>query len=81
MIIAIAGLALGAFIALKAIDPVLSFHGSVFALFAIGAATFLSRKAFSSSPGVAEGFYADNVIKAFTIAAVFWGVVGFLSAI
>ena len=78
LIIAIAGLALGAFIALKAIDPVLSFHGSVFALFAIGAATFLSRKAFSSSPGVAAGFYADNVIKAFTIAAVFWGVVGFL---
>ena len=78
LIIAIAGLALGAFIALKAIDPVLSFHGSVFALFAIGAATFLSRKAFSSIPGVAEGLYADNVIKAFTIAAVFWGVVGFL---
>ena len=78
LIIAIAGLALGAFIALKATNSVLSFHASVFALFAIGAATFLSRKAFSSSPSVEAGFYADNVIKAFTIATVFWGVVGFL---
>ena len=78
LIIAVAGLALGAFIALKATDPVMSFHASVFALCAIGAATFLSRKAFSSSLGVPEGFYADNVIKAATIATVFWGVVGFL---
>jgi len=78
LIIAVAGLALGAFIALKATDPVMSFHASVFALCAIGAATFLSRKAFSSSLGVPEGFYADNVIKAATIATVFWGVVGFI---
>ena len=78
LIIAIAGLALGAFIALEATDPVMSFHASIFALFAIAAATFLSRKAFSSSAGVAPGFYADNVVKAATIATVCWGVVGFL---
>ena len=53
------------------------FHAIVFSLFALAAAAFMSRKAFSSSPAVADGFYADNVIKAATIATVFWGVVGF----
>ena len=56
LIIAIGGLALGAFIALEATDPVMSFHASIFALFAIGAATFLSRKAFGAVLGAGQAF-------------------------
>ncbi len=78
LIVAVGGLLLGLLIAVKATDSVMAFHASVFTLFAIAAAAFLSRKAFSSSPGVETGFYADNVVKAATLAAVFWGVVGFL---
>jgi cytochrome c oxidase cbb3-type subunit 1 len=78
LIAAIGGLALGLFIAVEAADSVMAFHAIVFTLFALAATAFVARKAFSSSAGVEGGFYADNVIKAATIAAVFWGVVGFL---
>ena len=78
LIAALGGLILGLFIAVEAVDSVMAFHAIVFSLFALGAVAFLSRKAFTSSPGVPEGYYADNVVKAATIATVFWGVVGFL---
>jgi cytochrome c oxidase cbb3-type subunit 1 len=78
LIAAIGGLVLGIFIAANAVDSVMAFHAIVFSLFALAATAFAARKAFSSSDTVADGFYADNVVKAATIATVFWGVVGFL---
>ncbi len=78
LVAAIGGLVLGLLIAAKAADQVMAFHAIVFTLFAIAATAFMARKAFSSSASVADGFYADNVVKAATIATVFWGVVGFL---
>jgi cytochrome c oxidase cbb3-type subunit I len=72
------GVALGLLIAAKAADSVMAFHAIVFTLFALAATAFMARKAFSSSAAAADGFYADNVVKAATIATVFWGVVGFL---
>ena len=80
LIAALGGLILGLFIAVEAVDSVMAFHAIVFSLFALAAVAFLSRKAFTSSPGVPAGYYADNVVKAATIATVFWGVVGFLWA-
>ena len=78
LIAALGGLILGLFIAVEAVDSVMAFHAIVFSLFALAAVAFLSRKAFTSDPGVPAGYYADNVVKAATIATVFWGVVGFL---
>ncbi|MFZ1106742.1 MAG: cytochrome-c oxidase, cbb3-type subunit I [Rhodomicrobium sp.] len=77
LIAAIGGLVLGIFIAVYAADSVMGFHAIVFSLFALAGAAFMARKAFSGSDAVADGFYADNVVKAATIATVFWGVVGF----
>jgi cytochrome c oxidase cbb3-type subunit 1 len=77
LVAAIGGLILGIIIAVKAVDGVMAFHAIIFALFALAATTFVARKAFSSSE-IVDGFYADNVVKAATIAAVGWGVVGFL---
>ncbi len=76
---AIGGLALGLFIAERSHDPVMSFHAIVFALFSLAAAAFLARKAAAKGAESHEDFYADNVVKAATIATVFWGVVGFLA--
>ena len=78
LIASLGGLILGLFIAAEAVDSVMAFHAIVFSLFALSAVAFMARKAFSSSAAVPAGFYADNVIKAATIATVFWGVVGFL---
>ncbi len=77
LIAAVFGLFLGLLIALKAVDSVMAFHAVVFSLFALAGVAFAAKKAFSKSE-VSTGFYADNVVKAATIAAVFWGVVGFL---
>jgi len=78
LLLALAGLTLSLFIAERSADPVMSFHAVVFAAFALAATTFLARKALSKTEEAAEGYYADNVIKAATIATVVWGVIGFL---
>jgi len=72
------GLALGIFIAERSHDPVMQFHGIVFAVFALLGAVFMARKAFSSTETIDTSGYHDNVVRAATIAVVFWGVVGFL---
>ncbi|ADP72132.1 cytochrome c oxidase, cbb3-type, subunit I [Rhodomicrobium vannielii ATCC 17100] len=72
------GLALGVFIALFSPDSVMQFHAVIFALFALAGTVFLAGKAFSSAPSQPSDFYADNVIKAGTIATVCWGVAGFM---
>ncbi len=76
LIAAIGGLVLGLFIAVKAVNSVMAFHAILFALFALAATTFIARKAIGGGD-VAGGFYNDNVVKAATIAAVFWAVIGF----
>jgi cytochrome c oxidase cbb3-type subunit 1 len=78
LVATLGGVALGAFIALKSPDPVMQFHGIVFAVFAALGAIFMATKAFSSTETVNLNGYHDNVVKAATIAVVFWGVVGFL---
>jgi cytochrome c oxidase cbb3-type subunit 1 len=77
LVATIFGLLLGLLIALKAVDSVMAFHAVVFSLFALAGVAFAAKRAFSKSEA-STGFYADNVVKAATIAAVFWGVVGFL---
>ncbi|MBJ7535160.1 cytochrome-c oxidase, cbb3-type subunit I [Rhodomicrobium vannielii ATCC 17100] len=72
------GGALGVFIALFSPDSVMQFHAVIFALFALAGAVFLAGKAFSSAPSQPADFYADNVVKAGTIATVCWGVAGFM---
>jgi len=72
------GVALGVFIALFSPDSVMQFHAVIFALFALAGTVFLAGKAFSSAPSQPADFYADNVIKAGTIATVCWGVAGFM---
>ncbi|KAI94646.1 peptidase S41 [Rhodomicrobium udaipurense JA643] len=72
------GLALGVFIALFSPDSVMQFHAVIFALFALAGTVFLAGKAFSSAPSQPADFYADNVVKAGTIATVCWGVAGFM---
>ncbi|WKW50251.1 cytochrome-c oxidase, cbb3-type subunit I [Rhodomicrobium lacus] len=78
LVLTLGGVALGVFIALFSPDSVMQFHAVVFALFAVAGTVFLAGKAFSSAPSQPADFYADNVIKAATIATVFWGVAGFL---
>ena len=73
------GLALGSFIALRSPDPVMRFHAIVFATFALLGAVFMARKAFSGTETMDTSAYHDNVVKAATIATVFWGVTGFLA--
>ncbi len=77
LIATLGGVALGAFIAKLSHDPVMQFHGIVFAVFALLGAVYMARKAFSSTDIDTSG-YQDNVVKAAAIATVFWGVVGFL---
>src|SRR5271165_5452839 len=72
------GVVLGLFIAAKSPDPVMQFHGLVFAIFALLGAIFMAVKAFNSNETVDTNAYHDNVVKAATIATVFWGVIGFL---
>jgi cytochrome c oxidase cbb3-type subunit 1 len=72
------GVALGLYVADQSADAVMSFHALLFTLFALGMAAFLLRKALSPAPDEDASFYADNVVKAATIATVCWGVIGFL---
>ncbi|WP_127079476.1 cytochrome-c oxidase, cbb3-type subunit I [Rhodomicrobium lacus] len=78
LVLTLGGLALGVFIALFSPDSVMQFHAVVFALFALAGTVFLAGKAFSGAASQPADFYADNVIKAATIATVFWGVAGFM---
>ncbi|MGA7323871.1 MAG: cytochrome-c oxidase, cbb3-type subunit I [Rhodomicrobium sp.] len=77
--VALAALVLGLWIAERAVsvDQVMSFHAVLFTLAALaGAALLISG--FNGSAAKSDGLYSDNVVKAATIATVFWGIVGFL---
>ncbi len=71
--------ALGVLIAFNSPDQVMAFHGAVFALVCALATLYVMSKTFGSSPTSGAGeFYMDGPIRFATIAAVFWGVAGFL---
>ena len=61
-------------------DPAMSFHGWVFALAAVAAGYFVLSHTFATSPSAsADEFYFDGPIRFATIAAVVWGIAGFLA--
>jgi cytochrome c oxidase cbb3-type subunit I len=76
-IAAIAALVLGLWIAEQSVDQVMAFHATLFALAALAACVLLFR-GFNGAAAKDTGFYSDNVVKAATIATVFWGIIGFL---
>jgi len=67
----------GAFLAFGSKDPVMAFHGALLAIAGLVALIYILRDAFGSEPEDRSG-YLDGPIKVATIAAVLWGVVGFL---
>jgi cytochrome c oxidase cbb3-type subunit 1 len=80
----LAGVVLGLLLMMLAADNAMAFHGAVFAAAGLVAGFCLIGKAFDK--GTLAGryferdvtFYNDAVVKAGTIATVFWGIVGFL---
>src|SRR5262245_4278559 len=58
-------------------DDVIRFHGLLFALSAIAAALYVMTNPRRGGPDE-QKHYMDGPIRVATIAAVFWGVVGFL---
>ncbi|HZV19940.1 MAG TPA: cbb3-type cytochrome c oxidase subunit I, partial [Hyphomicrobiales bacterium] len=73
--IALAAAAVGLWIVERAVDNVMAFHAVLFTLAALAGAVLLVR----GYNGTSDSFYSDNVVKAATIATVFWGIVGFLA--
>ncbi len=60
-------------------DPAMQFHGWVFALAAAFAGYFIVSHASTDTVSkIAEDVYMDGPVRFATIAAVFWGVAGFL---
>ncbi len=71
--------ALGLAVTFNSPDQVMSFHGLVFALVCALSTIYVMGKTFGSSAIATPGeFYMDGPIRFATIAAVFWGVAGFL---
>ncbi|MCB1521996.1 MAG: cbb3-type cytochrome c oxidase subunit I, partial [Hyphomicrobiaceae bacterium] len=71
---------IGAAIAFKTSDPAMAFHGVILALAGGLAAFFVLTHAFGAKPfqhDDANG-YMDGPIRVATVAAVFWGIAGFL---
>ncbi len=77
LITAVVGVALGLLITFAATDPVMNLHGSLFLAFCIVGGYYVATH---PRQGAADEQtqYMDGPIKVATIAAVFWGVVGFL---
>jgi cytochrome c oxidase cbb3-type subunit I len=60
-------------------DAVMSFHGWVLAFAAAGAGYFVLSQMFAAEPSAASGdIYMDGPVRFATIAAVIWGIAGFL---
>ncbi len=77
LITAVAGTALGLVIAYGAVDPVMRFHGLLFVAFGAICGLYVATHARAGGPNE-QASYMDGPIKVATIAAVMWGVVGFL---
>ncbi|HUS98442.1 MAG TPA: cytochrome-c oxidase, cbb3-type subunit I [Hyphomicrobiaceae bacterium] len=74
------GIVLGVFLAVASKDPAMVFHGAVLALACIVGAGYILKHAFGGdSAGAADDTgYMDGPIKVATIAAIVWGIAGFL---
>jgi cytochrome c oxidase cbb3-type subunit I len=64
--------ALGVFLALNGVDAVMNLHGALLALASILALVYIYRH-----PSEERSGYLDGPIRVATLAAVFWGVIGF----
>lgn len=77
-VLALAGIgAVGAYLTLFAADNVMVFHGGLIALFGIAGALIVLAKTLGGK-GYDTNGYLDGPVKAGAIAAVFWGLAGFL---
>jgi cytochrome c oxidase cbb3-type subunit 1 len=85
-IIAIIGLSLGGvlslFLAASAVDDAMAFHAWVFLAAFVAAGLYIANNAFNIGQGTVtvpdQGVYNELVVKAAVIAALFWGIAGFL---
>ena len=66
---------LGFYLTLFSQDPVMSFHGAVLGVAAVGSAIWVLS---SLSGDAGASYYNDGPIKFAAIASVFWGIAGFL---
>ena len=70
---------LGAILAFGSPDPAMAFHGALLGLAGILGAGYVLTDAFGTGPSkVSQSGYFDGPIKVATIAAVFWGIAGFV---
>ncbi len=76
---ALIGAAVGLFVLFGSRDPAMAFHGLLFVVAGVLAAIFVLKISFQSAgPSDARDDYMDGPIKVATIAAVFWGIAGFV---
>ncbi len=71
------GTIIGLILAFAGTDDVIEIHGLIFAAACIGAGIYVMSNPRPGGPDEQKG-YMDGPIKLATLAAVFWGVVGFL---
>ena len=76
---ALLGAAIGLAVLFGSRDPAMAFHGALFVLAGALAAVFVVKTSFEGGPSAqASEEYMDGPIKVATIAAVFWGIAGFV---
>ena len=74
-----AGLVLGAILAFGSSDPAMAFHGALLAVAGCIGIGYVLHNAFGTdSTAISPSGYFDGPIKVATLAAVFWGVAGFV---
>ena len=78
LLVLAAGGALGVLLALRTPEIEMTIHGIIFAAFAVGGALAVLR---TMSSGSDPNAYNDGVVRAGVIAALFWGVAGFLAGL
>ena len=73
------GLVLGATLAFGSADPAMAFHGALLAIAGVLGIGYVLYSAFGSdSAAISPSGYFDGPIKVATLAAVIWGVAGFV---
>ena len=78
VILAVAAVALGATLFAVSADPVMAFHGVLFALAAGAAGVTVLGSMVEQAPAQRPAEYMDGPIKVATIAALLWGIAGFV---
>ncbi len=78
VIAAIVWAAIGALYVIASPEPVMKFHGALLTAGAAIAALFVLMRMKGDGPGADSSGYLDGPIRVATIAAIFWGIAGFL---